>query len=68
MLYLVRELTNLKQPTLLFTATRHHVEFLYAFMAHEGIGAAMVHGSMDQVRRAGVVGGSVCGARHGSLR
>ena len=40
-----------EQLTIIFAATRHHVEYLSNLMARENIPAACVYGSMDQVRR-----------------
>lgn len=50
LMHLVRHVVGEKQPTLLFAATRHHVEFLHTLLEAEGIEAACVYGSMDQVR------------------
>ncbi|PRW33125.1 DEAD-box ATP-dependent RNA helicase 29 isoform X1 isoform B [Chlorella sorokiniana] len=51
LLYLLREVVLPGQPTIVFTATRHHVEFLQQLLAKEGIDAAYVHGNMDQAAR-----------------
>lgn len=50
LLFLVEELIPRGQPTVVFVATRHSVEFLVGLLAEEGIESAFVHGSMDQVR------------------
>ena len=50
LLWLVREAIREGEPTLVFAATRHHVEFLHTLMTREGIEAACVYGAMDQVR------------------
>lgn len=50
LLWLLREaLPVTGSPTLVFASTRHHVEFLYNMLQHEGVDAACVFGSMDQV-------------------
>ncbi|GLC45028.1 hypothetical protein PLESTB_001460900 [Pleodorina starrii] len=51
LLHLVREVVPAKQLTILFTATRHHAEFLYNLLLKEGVDAACVFGSMDQTAR-----------------
>ena len=51
LLYLVREIVSTNEPTILFAATRHHVEYLHTLFNHEGIPAACVYGSMDQTAR-----------------
>ncbi|KAL4439981.1 hypothetical protein ABPG75_002982 [Micractinium tetrahymenae] len=51
LLFLLREVIPLDQLTIVFTSTRHHVEFLQALLEKEGIEAACVHGSMDQAAR-----------------
>ena len=38
-----------QQQSLLFAATRHHVELLHALLAAEGVPCACVYGAMDQV-------------------
>jgi len=50
LLYLVREVIPQTQLTLVFAATRHHVDYIAALMAREGIPVAYAYGSMDQVR------------------
>jgi ATP-dependent RNA helicase DDX54/DBP10 len=49
LLWLVREGLPQGSSTLVFASTRHHVEFLHNLMSHEGVPAACVFGSMDQV-------------------
>ncbi|KXZ47428.1 hypothetical protein GPECTOR_35g866 [Gonium pectorale] len=51
LLHLVREVVPADQLTILFTATRHHAEFLYTLLLREGVDAACVFGSMDQTAR-----------------
>jgi hypothetical protein len=53
LLWLVREGLPQGSSTLVFASTRHHVEFLHNLMSHEGVPAACVFGSMDQVRLLG---------------
>ena len=36
-------------PTLVFAATRHHVEYLHTLLGLEGLQTACVYGQMDQV-------------------
>lgn len=51
LLFLVRELIPSHQPTVVFAATRHSVEFLVGLLEAEGIESAHVHGAMDQMAR-----------------
>ncbi|GFR43623.1 hypothetical protein Agub_g4722, partial [Astrephomene gubernaculifera] len=51
LLHLVREVVSGRQLTILFTATRHHAEFLYTLLLKEGLDATCVFGSMDQTAR-----------------
>ncbi|PSC71287.1 DEAD-box ATP-dependent RNA helicase 29 [Micractinium conductrix] len=51
LLYLLREVIPADQPTIVFTSTRHHVEFLHSLVEREGMQSAYVHGSMDQAAR-----------------
>ncbi|KAF5837577.1 putative ATP-dependent RNA-helicase [Dunaliella salina] len=51
LLYLVREVIPSNQLTLVFAATRHHVDYIAALMAREGIPAAYAYGTMDQTAR-----------------
>lgn len=50
LLHLLRDMVAADQLTILFAATRHHVEYLHALCARENIPSACVYGSMDQVR------------------
>jgi ATP-dependent RNA helicase DDX54/DBP10 len=59
LLWLVREGLPQGSSTLVFASTRHHVEFLHNLLSHEGVPAACVFGSMDQVGAAAVAGVSV---------
>lgn len=49
LLHLLRAVLPREQPTLVFVATRHHVEFLHSLLAAEGLETTYVYGSMDQV-------------------
>lgn len=48
LLQLVREVIEAAQPTVVFIATKYHVEFLHHLFERQGISAACVYGSMDQ--------------------
>jgi len=50
-LYLVRRIIPADQMTIVFTATRHHSEFVHALLTHIGISSTLVYGSMDQDAR-----------------
>lgn len=49
LVWLIREVIPVGQPTLIFVATRHHVELLQTLLAQEELDAACVYGTMDQV-------------------
>jgi len=51
LLYLVRNIIPEDQSSIIFTATRHHSEYLYALFRHMEISATVVYGSMDQESR-----------------
>ncbi|KAK9865158.1 hypothetical protein WJX84_010261 [Apatococcus fuscideae] len=51
LVWLLREVIPVGQPTLVFVATRHHVELLHALLAQEELDAACVYGTMDQTAR-----------------
>lgn len=38
-------------PQIIFTATRHHVEFLNELLTHSGVTPSVVYGTMDQTAR-----------------
>ena len=49
LLWLLQEVVQQGSPTLIFTATRHHVEFLHNLLTKEGLKTVCVYGQMDQV-------------------
>lgn len=51
LLFLLHEVLPVDQPTVVFTSTRHHVEWLSILLGLEGIPAAFIHGHMDQSAR-----------------
>jgi ATP-dependent RNA helicase DDX54/DBP10 len=51
LLHLVREQIGSEQQTIIFVATKHHVEFLNELFKEEGIGMSIVYGDMDQAAR-----------------
>ena len=51
LLYLVRSIIPADQLTIIFTATRHHSEFLHSLFNRVGISSTVVYGSMDQDAR-----------------
>lgn len=51
LLHLVREQIGNDQQTLIFVATKHHVEFLNELFRVEGIALSVVYGDMDQAAR-----------------
>ncbi|GLD92857.1 hypothetical protein PINS_up001436 [Pythium insidiosum] len=50
-LYMVRELIPADDQTIVFAATRHHVEFLHELLAANHIDSSLVYGDMDQASR-----------------
>jgi ATP-dependent RNA helicase DDX54/DBP10 len=51
LLYLVRRIIPKNQSTIIFTATKHHSEFIYMLLDHIGLKCSLVYGSMDQDSR-----------------
>lgn len=51
LLYLLRDVIPTKQQTIVFFATRFHVEYLGELLRLGGIRCAMIYGSMDTVAR-----------------
>jgi len=52
LLWLLREVVPPASPTLVFAATRHHVEYLHTLLGLAGLQSACVYGQMDQARPA----------------
>ncbi|KAI9921097.1 hypothetical protein PsorP6_000650 [Peronosclerospora sorghi] len=50
-LYMVREFLPADDQTIVFAATRHHVEFLHALLAAHHIDASCAYGDMDSASR-----------------
>ena len=51
LLYVLREVVPPKQQTVVFAATRHHVELLVTVLESEGIACSSVYGTMDFAAR-----------------
>eukprot|EP00743_Colponemidia_sp_Colp-15_P009448 GILK01010329.1.p1 GENE.GILK01010329.1~~GILK01010329.1.p1 ORF type:complete len:908 (-),score=253.28 GILK01010329.1:152-2638(-) len=51
LIYLVRELVEPSQSTIIFAATRHHVEFLHTLLSRLHIDSSLIYGNMDQTAR-----------------
>ena len=51
LLYLVRTVIPSDQQTIVFTATRHHSEFIHHLFKQIGVKSTLVYGSMDQDAR-----------------
>ena len=51
LLFFLREVVPENQQTVVFTATRHHVELLVTVLESEGITVSAVYGSMDMAAR-----------------
>ena len=51
LLFLLREVIDAGQSTILFASTRHHVEYLALLLEKERISAVAVHGNQDQSAR-----------------
>lgn len=51
LLYLARVIIPRDQQTIIFVATRHHSEFIYALFQKVGLSSTVVYGTMDQDAR-----------------
>jgi len=51
LMFLLKEVVESNQSTILFAATRHHVEFLSTLLEKEKIKVVPIHGAMDQSAR-----------------
>eukprot|EP00899_Mesostigma_viride_P007557 jgi/Mesvir1/16802/Mv15167-RA.1 len=51
LLYVLKEVVAEGQQTIVFTCTRHHVEFLHTILEAVGIPCSMVYGALDQTAR-----------------
>eukprot|EP01027_Heterolobosea_sp_BB2_P003864 GEZU01005819.1.p1 GENE.GEZU01005819.1~~GEZU01005819.1.p1 ORF type:complete len:808 (-),score=272.47 GEZU01005819.1:49-2472(-) len=51
LLYILKELIGEEQQTIIFTATRHHVDFLHDLLAKFMIDSSIIYGTMDQTAR-----------------
>lgn len=51
LLYLVRRIIPADQQTIIFTATKHHSEFIHRLLDKIGVRSTLVYGTMDQESR-----------------
>ena len=51
LIYMLREVIPKDQQTVVFAATRHHVEFLHNVLEFEGVKVSSIYGSMDMMAR-----------------
>jgi ATP-dependent RNA helicase DDX54/DBP10 len=51
LLFLLTEVMHREETTIIFAATRYHVEYLSAILTSGGYWNAMVYGTLDQVSR-----------------
>ena len=49
LIWILREIVKPREPTIIFAATRHHVEFLHSMLEAAGLNVTCVYGAMDQV-------------------
>lgn len=53
LLYLLRSVIPPNQQSVVFVATKHHVEYLKEILSNAGIDSSYVYGSLDQTGRRG---------------
>lgn len=51
LLYIMREMIDEAQQTIIFAATRYHVEYLHELCVHSGFKSTFIYGAMDQRTR-----------------
>ena len=51
LLYLLSEIIQKDETTIIFTATKHHVEYLNSFLATAGFFCSYIYGSLDPTTR-----------------
>jgi ATP-dependent RNA helicase DDX54/DBP10 len=51
LLHFIRNIIPSEQQTIIFTSTRHHVEYLNELLTHSGFSSSVVYGSMDHTAR-----------------
>jgi ATP-dependent RNA helicase DDX54/DBP10 len=51
LLYLLRNVISLDQQTVVFVATKHHVEYINQLLVDNGLSSTFIYGSLDQSAR-----------------
>lgn len=51
LLYILKNIIEPSQKTIIFTSTRHHVEYLYSLLTEYSFSCCVVYGTMDQAAR-----------------